>query len=89
MEIDSLVNWLWYALVGGVVTLVVVTSWVWFIWSRIHAWRAARAGMDEEQTRPPGLVRVNSLLELFELSPWRLARLMEWRARRTGSWWDD
>lgn len=94
MDINSVMNWVSNALVCGLLAVVLVTSWVWFIWSRIHARRARNAMVDEEQSRPPGLVRVNDLLESWENAPWRsceivLKRLGERMARRTGSWWDD
>ncbi len=53
MDIHSVVFVATNALVCGSLAIVLLISWVWFIWSRVHAQRARRAGLNEEGARPP------------------------------------
>jgi hypothetical protein len=60
------------ALVCGSLAIVLVISWVWFIWGWAHAWRARAAMLDEERTRPAGLVQLHDLLGFLDRIPFLL-----------------
>jgi hypothetical protein len=60
------------ALICGVLAVVIVSSWVWFVWRSVWDRRASASAGIEPATTPPGLRRLDAFIGWFEGLPFRL-----------------